>query len=603
MTSAIRVDHEVEMKTVQVLSDFSTKKWEIMKIDHHMLASVFADGFVETYNGASKYLKDQWSPSHVTQTLVCRVHFKKEYVENSILVKKGVPTLPLAAYKRRLDKKFYTFAEATHVVVGIVYGAEAYCGLSKQVNDNETEQARLEAEEYLSQISMKMQNALEAKQNLAKFMESFDNEEKHGLSRLKCRLYSDLQLNPVMECELFDAYKHCFELLNVSVIKSVPIEIELCPLKAIVGSTQHLEFGDAKIEVVNRFCDIWTEYERIIIKAKAFCPLAPAAHRPSIRQFVKIVLDYQQSRTVRFTDDLKRDRGLFYNYSTEADEKTWECNPRSNIFTPTSLNRWLVYKQADKEIGDKLTSMEGVVTVANKDKLELKLKNPSNEKFSLVLTIPPVDEETKKFLQKMKTKLAHSIKYVDVMYLRFQIDRHGTDRVEPELPWHTCPYKRRILDQFDVHVNRNGQHQSQFFIVFGYSSECSYSVYHAGNLLKGKFGQLPGPPTGLRVQTTRNGSMNVEWDFKDLGYPYHFLVEYRLKHSSDRSWIQQKTTNPGETKTTIPFESGSPMEIRVAADSCVGLGEFSHVLDTESSLGGDSSHSDQFFVPKKKRVD
>ena len=95
--------------------------------------------------------------------------------------------------------------------------------------------------------------------------------------------------------------------------------------------------------------------------------------------------------------------------------------------------------------------------------------------------------------------------------------------------------------------------------------------------------------------------MNVEWDFKDLGYPYHFLVEYRLKHSSDRSWIQQKTTNPGETNATIPFES--PMEIRVAADSCVGLGEFSHVLDTESSLGGDSSHSDQFFVPKKKRVD
>ena len=189
LTSAIRVDHEVEMKTVQVHSDFSTKKWEIMKIDHHMLASVFADGFVEKFNGTSKYLQDQWSPSHVTQTLVCRVHFKKEYVENSILVKKGVPTLPLAACKRRLDKKFYTFAEATHVVVGIVYGAEAYCVLSKQVNGNETEQTRLEAEEYLSQITMKMQKCLEAKQNLAKFMENFNNEEKHGFSRLKCRLY------------------------------------------------------------------------------------------------------------------------------------------------------------------------------------------------------------------------------------------------------------------------------------------------------------------------------------------------------------------------------------------------------------------------------
>ena len=524
-------------------------------------------------------------------------------MENSILVKKGVPNLPLASYKRSRDTKIYTFAEATHVVVGIVYGAEAYCVLSKQVNGNETEQTRLEAEEYLSQISIKMQNALEAKQNLAKFMESFDNEEKRELSRLKCRLYADLQLHPVIDCGIFDAYKHCSELLNVTNDKAIPIEIELCPLKAIVGSTQHLEFGDAKIEVVNRFCDIWTEYERIIIKAKAYCPLAPKAHRTSIRQFAKAVLDHQKSSVVRFTDDLKRDRGLFYNYPTEADEETWEIDP---LFFPIFLNRWLVYKQAEKEINDKLSSMEGVITVANKDQLELELKDPSNKKFSLVLTIPPPDGRTKQILEGMKRYRSHNMKWAEA--LSGGMKASEADHEDPGLPWHMFPCNRRILDQFDQHVKRNGLHQIQFFLVFGESwrlrmraEQCSYSVYHEEKLLKEEFDQLLAPPTGLRVhlQSTRSGSIDVECDFEDIGYPYHFLVEYRLKHSSDRSWSQQKTTNPGETKTTIPFES--PMEIRVAVDSCIGLGEFSHVLDTQSAVGGDYSTDSQPSASKRKR--
>ena len=177
--------------------------------------------------------------------------------------------------------------------------------------------------------------------------------------------------------------------MNVTNDKAIPIKIELCLLKAIVGSTQQIEFGDAKIDVVNRFCDIWTEYERIIIKAKAYCPLAPKAHRTSIRQFAKAVLDYQKSRVDRFMDDLKRDGGLFNNYPTETVQETWEIDP---LFTPILLNRWLVYKQAEKEIGDKLSSMEGVITVANKDQLTLKLKNLISDKFSLVLTIPPPDK-------------------------------------------------------------------------------------------------------------------------------------------------------------------------------------------------------------------
>ena len=199
----------------------------------------------------------------------------------------------------------------------------------------------------------------------------------------------------------------------------------------------------------------------------------------------------------------------------------------------------------------------------------------------------------------MKTYRSRSMKWIEAFLEGLK--ENEADQEERGLPWHMFPCKRRILDQFDEHVKSNGQ--IQFFIVFGDSSECSYSVYHADNLVKKEFDLLPGPLTELRVhlESTRSGSINVEWDFEDLGYPYHFLVEYQLKRSSDRSWIQQKTTKPGETIATIPFESGSPMEIRVAADSCIGLGEFSHVLDTQSAVGGDYSTDSQLSASKRKR--
>ena len=78
-----------------------------------------------------------------------------------------------------------------------------------------------------------------------------------------------------------------------------------------------------------------------------------------------------------------------------------------------------------------------------------------------------------------------------------------------------------------------------------------------------------------------------------------FLVEYRLKNSSDSS-KQRKTSNPGENQTAINMQRGSTLEIRIAADNCIGRSEFSQIIDTESVLDGEESDGD--YTIEKRAV-
>jgi hypothetical protein len=53
-------------------------------------------------------------------------------------------------------------------------------------------------------------------------------------------------------------------------------------------------------------------------------------------------------------------------------------------------------------------------------------------------------------------------------------------------------------------------------------------------------------------------------------------------NSSD-PWSQQKTAKSGENQMILNYNSGGPeLEIRVAADTCIGRSEFSDVVDTET---------------------
>ena len=75
----------------------------------------------------------------VTKTLVCRVQCKKEMLEEVNTVFPEVESNP----------------KATHIVLGLIYGVEAYCVFAKDIDDVEE---REEAGEHLLAKSIHVQS-------------------------------------------------------------------------------------------------------------------------------------------------------------------------------------------------------------------------------------------------------------------------------------------------------------------------------------------------------------------------------------------------------------------------------------------------------------
>ncbi len=142
---------------------------------------------------------------------------------------------------------------------------------------------------------------------------------------------------------------------------------------------------------------------------------------------------------------------------------------------------------------------------------------------------------------------------------------------------------KQVLDkilEMDDHVKRNKNYFKnpiEFIVTPGEKRKefrCHYSIYKGGQLLKDNLSKLPAPPMKLKILQTKSAlSLYLEWEYVNPGYPYYFLIEYRSTDNLDEPWKQQKT-KAFETKTTIDFEPGSPMEIRLATDTCIGRSEF-----------------------------
>ena len=596
---SIQVESDFKLNLICLDFESSSRKWEHMGIDDHLQASVIA-GVIEKFRGSSNYLNDRPQPAQSTRTFVCRVKSRKDSLDLKTLNNQE----DLAAH---LDGPI---SQATHLVVGVTYGAEAYCVLthdfSKKEEDREDD--REEAEEMMSNIVSKMENALGENQDLDEFKQLFDDEEKRKLDRVKCRLYADLQSQSVRECCVFDAYKCCLKLIDqaqktgVENSQAVPIAAFLLPLKVIASQVQGvrpLEYRDVDGELVTQCCRIWDHLERIVEMADVIRTTNKKVHRASLRHFREAVHRYQELFRKSFKNAILMARETADGDDEEV-ERVVRIAQSHPLFKSSRLERWLRYKQSESEILEKMANVKGVVFFANKIQLEREMADSFDKNFALVMKVPPLDEKTNTILEDMRDYLDNLTELLPGGYDEEDTDEEeeGDQLEEDGLPWHMIQRKRKqVMDkirEFAHHVenNKHLESQVQFYITSGEPGKggCRYSVFEVDNLLKDNISQLPCPPTDLRAHLTTSSNVKtyqksslirIEWNYKDLGYPCHFVVEFRLKGSSNESWKQRKTTVPGENQTTISFQSGTAMEIRVAAETCIGRSEFSDVIDTE----------------------
>lgn len=580
------------------LDSESSNKWQdVMGLDDHLKISIMA-GLIEKFSGANNYLTlNKPDFTRVTRTLACRVTSKKVSLDLNEWYEKFID---FCASNGEIAN---SQIEATHAVVEIIYGVEAYLVVSQDV-DKLDEDSREEAEDFMSTLITKLESALEIMEELAEFKEQFDKEDNKRLSKIKCCLYAD-QTKAVRECGFFDAYKHCLNIIKEIIVEeditnvTVPIAFVLCPLENTEITNYETkkdvsQFRDVDAEVVAKCCRIWTDLEQVISKAKALKNSANRCNRTPFNVFETVMLEYKEMLKTELKKCVTIARSSLHS-NDEGIRKVIEIAENHSLFKLSRLDQWLDFKKSELEITGKLEKFHDVTFLAKNTQLSTKLAESFDKKYTLALFVPPLDEATNGLLVKMKD-------YVDTYSKLSNVNEEDDDEEdEDKYPWHMNQHKRmQVLtkvQEFSKYVAKNHQchDQCQFFVALGESGfNYDYSVFENGTLLKNKIRQLPIPPSELEVHqsTGYNKAFNyflVQWDHEELGYPCKYLIEYRPKEDSDTLWKQKQTTKPAQKELTICFKKGSVLEFRVAVDSCIGQSDFSEIIDTESILDEDQS--------------
>ena len=554
----------------------------LMGLDNHLKMSVTV-GLIDNYSGASNYLNNQPNSWEVSQTLFCKVQSRKEFIQWKDVHSNVCPS----SYGKTLEK-----TACTHIVRGFVYGAEAYCIITKDVGTNAKGEVVKEAKDDLNGLLTKMKKGLEKNQNLSQFQAKL--REKQKLVALNCRVYSDLET--VGECSIFDAYNHFYNLIQEMMTttqensRAVPISVLLFNVTDLSIFKNHQparwQYRCLANNVIDRCSLVVAELDGVVAKTETFClDNKELAECPSFGEFVWSILKFQQLLCATLKNAVLKARQIDgKDYEIHRILSFTENHP---LFRKPLLEQWLRYKQYELKMTKEMTSLKKITLLANKEQLNEQIYSPYGPLFALVLFLPPLNECTNKIVEAMKTFIRENTS-LSVQH-RGRLDKSPC---YDDVPWcmDDSKWKPVIIDKIRElvsHVKRSNYvgNWAQYYITFsevGKEIGFSYSVYQRGTLIAENLKQLPSPPNELRLYADSSRKFTrVVWNYENVGYPQcRFLVQWQVK--GDSVWKQKKTANPGETESIIDLKPNSVANIRVVAETCIGRSKFSDIVDSES---------------------
>ncbi|TDG97685.1 hypothetical protein EPR50_G00210350 [Perca flavescens] len=228
-------------------SDSTESKCHLLDVDASLKAS-FLGGLIEV-GGSANYLNDQkkfYNQSRVTCQYKTTTNFKQLKIEN------------LTMQNQQMDviKK----SSATHVVTGILYGANAFFVFdSEKLDTSSVQEMKGRMQAVIKKIpSFNIDGEVNIKLN----------EKEQALTEtLYCKFHGDLILksNPATFVEAVKTYVELPKLLGDEGEKAVPVKVWLMPLKNFNPEAAELK-TDISHDVVRKAEDNLEELKEIVLR-------------------------------------------------------------------------------------------------------------------------------------------------------------------------------------------------------------------------------------------------------------------------------------------------------------------------------------------------
>ncbi|KAI9529412.1 hypothetical protein NQZ68_011120 [Dissostichus eleginoides] len=349
-------------------SDSIESKSSLMDIEASLKAS-FLSGLIEV-GGSAKYLNDQKkfkNQSRVTCQYKATTNFKELLIDQ----------MTLDAEQMEVIEKDL----ATHVVTGILYGANAFF-----VFDSE----KLEASQ-VQEIEGSMQAVI-------KKIPSFDVEgkvdikltaaEKALTEKFSCKFYGDfiLESNPATFVEAVHTYVELPKLLRTKGENSVPVKVWLMPLKSFDPKAAELITG-ISIGLVRKAQDVLEDLKEIRMRCNDSLDDKVAEDFPQIQKdlntFQKLCGYYESSLQQTMAKKIPSIRAGKEDESSL--KKVFEDRNKSP-FSHEKLTKWLDHKEREiNVIRFCVDIMKGFKIVPNQSELDREVFG-NNEVLCFVFT-------------------------------------------------------------------------------------------------------------------------------------------------------------------------------------------------------------------------
>ncbi|XP_015245341.1 PREDICTED: stonustoxin subunit alpha-like [Cyprinodon variegatus] len=379
-------------------SDTFESKSSLLDVNVSLKASILG-GLIDV-GGSASYLNDKKkfkNQSRVTlqyKATTTYEHLSLSHLEHKELEAKGFTPNP----------------SATHVVTGILYGANAFFVFdSEKLDSSSLQKIGASAKAAINKIPL---FSFEASVKV-----ELSEEEKDVTNKFSCKFYGDLILdkNPATFEDAVKTYSRLPELLGKNGEKSVPVKVWLTPLKDVLPSASE-PMGDFSVGLVRKATNALESMREMEMRCNEALDEKVVQSFPQLHKKVKRFQDLCSDYTALLRKTIQKK--ILLIREGKEDEKSVEKlldDQENSAFSPQNLDKWL--DNTEREINiirSCVESIEGIETVAEESDLDREVLAAGVEislcfVFTSVETDDPFIEQMTDYLRRDKARPPPSV--------------------------------------------------------------------------------------------------------------------------------------------------------------------------------------------------
>ncbi|XDV21762.1 hypothetical protein PO909_026784, partial [Leuciscus waleckii] len=534
------------------------------------LKASFLAGLVEV-GGSAKFLRDTKSSNQ--QSRVTMYYSETSRFEQLNMTQLGVGHI---TYPQVFDQK-----TATHVVTGVLYGAQAVMVFDRTFSEEEDKQ-EIEGElnvmvEKIPQFSIEGQGAVD-----------MTDAQKKVAENIACTFHGDVRLeqNPTTYMEALEVYKKLPTILKENPQNAVPIKVWLYPLSLLDSKAAKLE-REISTSLVSNTEDI----------IEGLGEVERTCNVLSRKTLVNVFKDINE-RLHLFQDSLSTYETLLLKEVAkvlpairggEKEQNSLEDILKihnSSPFNADMLNQWLDHAKAELNLLSSHTEILKGINTEDSNSLNTILFNPYID-VVVCLTFTSLKYEDPYLLAMKKFLESDEFKELDVGM------KHNSSMLASVRKGFNDPdvisKMRENLSLFRSFSEANKDEKRYRFIISAISDPSnpgsSIYLYESGNLMDTQFQPVSKPPPP-EVMKVLGRSVTLKLQKSPTGETVQFRVEYQQEKAdsgAEEQWIIMNTAE--EVFTLTGLESGKQYSIRYRIVGKVGVSEASDTIGPIPSSG------------------